>query len=163
MSRPTSADLQCLSPLQRGAGMTIRVLDPRLAGDPLRARMAKVLLPENLFGGDVRLLPALYQEIRDHLPRNGAKLATHSLRRIVRTLTNCMDIEPEVREMEKKSAIDFQSGGSSQLKQPIVVCNSSEESSSSFLVPKRVVDTVAMGLKNAKEKYFADTSESWDG
>lgn len=77
----------------------------------------------------------------------------------MRTLAGGLYLGPEERELVEKLAIDTQRGRSFQSKQHIVVSNSSEGSSSSFMAPVRVENNVAMRLKDAEAKCFEDTSE----
>lgn len=84
----SSVDLQGLLPLQRRVTTMVRLLDLCLTGDPLKPRAVKLLPPENVFGDYMKQLPALYQEIRDHLDRNGVELTTYSSYCIALTLAN---------------------------------------------------------------------------
>lgn len=153
MPRFSSANLQCLSPVQREVFLTMRLLDPELSEDPLWAGVAELLPPGNLFGDDRRQPTALYRKIRNYLFRHGSNIESCVLLHKACTW-NLKNGRLQIME------IDIKGGRTPHSKQLIIVSANSQGSDLHLIVLERA-HNVAMQLKDVRAKFSGDMSEYW--
>ena len=172
----TAVGIQSLKTIQKGISNSVRVLESEIVSSPLsglqvKEAAAEMIPPATLFHPEIVTLPSFYRELRRSLDHYGASLQQHSSRRAIMTLATELYTQPEDTNaaIEMAKAIVAAGRRATPLTRQaanIAAVESSDtrsQATANYQVTAidRVVQNVAMRLKDREKKFVNDLGESW--
>lgn len=164
----TNDELSMMSNRQKGFIISIRALDPSIAGTNLKEAIAEMFPPSHLFSDEIKEIPSVWMELRKHLDLHGATLQQHSSRRIILTLAHSLYEDAEDREAAVSIANSIVAEGRRPRNQsqtddtlPPGRPPDTGDSDSRPLPTERVAHNVAMRLKDNEKKFSGDIGDCW--
>lgn len=166
MPKMSDGALTSLSSLQAGFIESMRSIDESLAGDALWEQIAELFPPASFFVLELGDLLSIWTKLWNFLHACGASLPQHSSRPIILTLAHNLYTNVEYRLAAIEMANQIIAAGRrlrtnvlEQQSATTVDTPSVEHSSNERSPEERMAHSVAMRLKNNKQKFSGDLGE----